>query len=71
MLQGFLFYNFMFFKHDDLAAIRYVWLVLKFGPGNGYAVDDQAIAGVKRFFHTWAFDVKATKNEGVNKNSAD
>ena len=53
-------------EDNNFAAPRDIFFVLQHGPGDGQAIDDQAVAGVKGRFHAWSQYVKAAKNIGVD-----
>lgn len=57
-------------KYDNLAALRDVFLLKKVGHSNRYAVDNDAVVGMKGVFHAGADDVVASKNESIQDESA-
>ena len=59
------------FKDNNLATLRDIGLVLELRPGDGQAVDDQAVACVERGLHARAADVEGAKDECVDNQGAD
>ena len=58
------------FKNDDLSALWGVVFAAQVRKGHRDAVDEKTVSGVERLLHAWADDAVATKNKGIDKNSA-